>query len=101
MDCEEAESFLKNSLTRKELLYDPTVTRELLNELTHLPLAIAQASAYLNAIQIPIQDYLSLLKNTEQDVVGLLSREFRDDTRYKNLRNSVAATWLVSFDQIR
>ncbi|KAI9706228.1 MAG: hypothetical protein M1812_008242, partial [Candelaria pacifica] len=101
MDCKEAESFLTESLTRKELLYNPTVITDLLNELTHLPLAIAQAAAYLNAMQISIQDYLSLLKNTEQDMVGLLSREFRDDTRYKNSRNSVAATWLISFNQIR
>lgn len=101
MDREEAERFLERSLTRKELLHDQTVTRELLNELTNLPLAIAQAAAYLNAMQISIRDYLSLLRNTEQDTISLLSREFRDDTRYKKSKNSIAATWLISFDQIR
>ncbi|KAL9123952.1 MAG: hypothetical protein Q9217_006671 [Psora testacea] len=101
MDCEEAETFLTKSLTRKEWLRDRTVVTELLNELTNLPLAIAQAAAYLNAMQISIQDYLALLKNTEQDTVSLLSREFRDETRYKKSQNSIATTWLVSFDQIR
>ena len=101
MDSEEAETFLTKSLTRKELLRNRTATTELLHELTNLPLAIAQATAYLNARQISIRDYLFLLRKTEQDMVSLLSREFRDETRYRNSKNSVATTWLVSFDQIR
>lgn len=101
MDCEEAESFLTRSLTHKDLLGDRTVVTELLNELAYLPLAIAQAAAYLNAMQISTREYLSLLRNTEQDMVSLLSREFRDNTRYSNSRNAVATTWLISFDQIR
>ena len=101
MDQKEAETFLSKSLTRKEFLNDQRGTLALLNELTFLPLAIAQAAAYLNAMQISIQEYLSLLRTTEQDTVSLLSREFRDDTRYQNSRNAVAATWRISFDQIR
>lgn len=104
MNDDEAEDFPKKSLTRKELLQDRAVTAELLNELTHLPLAIAQAVAYLNAIQISLRVYLSLLRNTEQDTISLLSREFRDKTRYNNSnhsKNAVAATWLVSFNHIR
>jgi len=104
MDQKEAETFLTRSLTQKELLDDQAGTTALLNELTFLPLAIAQAAAYLNAMQISIQEYLSLLRSTEQETISLLSREFRDGTRYKSSehsKNSVAATWLVSFDQIR
>ena len=101
MDHQEAESFLTRSLTRKDLLNDRMVATDLLNELAFLPLAIAQAAAYLNAMQISIREYLSLLRSTEQDSVSLLSREFRDNTRYRNSRNAVAATWLISFDQIR
>ena len=101
MDQKEAETFLKKSLTQNELLQEQTTVTELLNELAFLPLAIAQAAAYLNAMQSSIPEYLALLRSTEQNIVSLLSREFRDDTRYKNLKNSVAATWLVSFDQIR
>ena len=104
MNDKEAGIFLKKSLTQKELLQDRAATAALLNELTHLPLAIAQAAAYLNIMQISLQEYLSLLRNTEQDTISLLSREFRDETRYKNsehLKNAVAATWLVSFNHIR
>jgi len=101
MDCQEAESFLTRSLTQKDLLNDRAIATELLNELTFLPLAIAQAAAYLNAMQISIREYLSFLRSTEQDTISLLSREFRDNTRYSNSRNVVVATWLISFDQIR
>ena len=101
MDHQEAESFLTRSLIQKDLLNDRTFAIELLNELAFLPLAIAQAAAYLNAMQISIREYLSLLRSTEQNAVSLLSREFGNDTRYRNPRNTVAATWLISFDQIR
>ncbi|KAL8660631.1 MAG: hypothetical protein Q9202_006376 [Teloschistes flavicans] len=101
MDQEEATVFLTNSLTEHELPQDSTIVTELLNELAFLPLAIAQAAAYIYTNQISIPEYLSLLRSTEQDMVSLLSREFHDDTRYKNSRNSIAATWLVSFDRIR
>ncbi|KAL8942228.1 MAG: hypothetical protein Q9211_001495, partial [Gyalolechia sp. 1 TL-2023] len=101
MDPDEAEAFLKQSLIQKEMLQNQEKTTELLNELAFLPLAISQAAAYLNSIQTSIPEYLSLLRSTEQDTVSLLSREFRDDTRYKISKNSIAATWLVSFDQIR
>ncbi|MCJ1381674.1 hypothetical protein MMC17_004785 [Xylographa soralifera] len=104
MDQKEAEAFLVKSLIQKELLDDEAGITALLNELTFLPLAIAQAAAYLNAMQISIQEYLSLLRSTEQETISLLSREFRDGTRYKSSehsKNAVATTWLVSFNQIR
>ena len=101
MDRQEAVSFLEKSLVRKQLLSNDTTTTELLDELTYLPLAIAQAAAYLNRNRIPISEYLRLLRNTEQDIISLMSQEFRDSTRYKNSANAVARTWLVSFDQIR
>ena len=77
---------------------------ELLNELTHLPRAIAQTAAYLNVIQISLREYLSLLKHAEKDTISLLSREFRDETRYRGsglANNAVARTWLISFNYIR
>jgi tetratricopeptide (TPR) repeat protein len=101
MDRQDAATFLTKSLTRKTLLCDDATTTELLDELTYLPLAIAQAAAYLNRNRMPVAKYLQLLRGTEQDLVRLLSREFRDDTRYKQSANAVATTWVVSFSQIR
>jgi hypothetical protein len=34
-------------------------------------------------------------------MVALMSKEFRDNTRYKGIANAVATTWVVSFSQIR
>jgi hypothetical protein len=34
-------------------------------------------------------------------MVAPISKEFRDNTRYKGTANAVATTWLVSFSQIR
>jgi tetratricopeptide (TPR) repeat protein len=100
MDSQEAISFLEKSLIRKDLLRDTAAAAELLDELNHLPLAITQAAAYLNTNQVSVAEYLVLLRGTEQDMIGLMSRTFRDSTRYKGSQNAVATTWLVSFDQI-
>ena len=101
MDRQDAKDFLEKSLIRKDLLGNGAATTELLDELTCLPLAIAQAAAYLNMNRMPIAKYLRLLRNTEQDLVGVMSREFRDDTRYEGSAIAVATTWVVSFSQIQ
>ncbi|KAF2628862.1 hypothetical protein BU25DRAFT_409876 [Macroventuria anomochaeta] len=105
MERHDAADFLTKSLTRKDLLRsDATASKlldELLDDLACLPLAIAQAAAYLNRNRMSIAKYLWLLHNTEQDLVRLMSSEFRDDTRYKDTANAVATTWVVSFSQIR
>ncbi|KAL8329138.1 hypothetical protein RB597_004735 [Gaeumannomyces tritici] len=101
MDPQEAADYLKKLLIRKDLLRDEGESTKLLKELTYLPLAITQAAAYLNTIQVSIAEYLKLLRGTDQDAASLMSREFRDNTRHKGSRNAVATTWLVSFDQIR
>ena len=71
---------------------DSIATTDLFDELVYLPLAIAQAAACLNRNRISIREYLRLLRNMELDLVVLMSREFRDDTRYKGTANAVATT---------
>lgn len=71
------------------------------SELTCLPLAIAQAAAYLNMNGTSIAKYLQLVRNMEHAIVGLMNRELRDDRRYKGSVNAVTMTWVVSFGQIR
>jgi tetratricopeptide (TPR) repeat protein len=101
MDPAEAAAFLENSLIQKDMVLDKAATTELLEELTYLPLAITQAAAYINIKQLPLVEYLELLRGTQQDIINLMSKEFRDNTRYPGSQNAVATTWLVSFDQIR
>jgi tetratricopeptide (TPR) repeat protein len=101
MNRQDAMDFLKISLRNKKHLSNYAIAKELLEELAHLPLAIAQAAAYLNRNSTPIQRYLRLLRNTEKDMVSLLRKEFQDNTRYKESANAVATTWVVSFNQIQ
>ncbi|OAG43855.1 hypothetical protein AYO21_02082 [Fonsecaea monophora] len=105
MSAEEAKSLLEKSLekslVREDLLRNDKGVAELLQELTYLPLAITQAAAYLSRNRVTITKYMELLRGTEQDMVGLMSREFHDSTRPRGSRHAVATTWLVSFHQIR
>jgi hypothetical protein len=98
---EDAAEFLKKSLVRKSLAENSKVTAELLEELTHLPLAIAQAAAYLNINKITIEKYLQLLRSTDQDIISLMSKDFHDHTRYRGSSNAIASTWVVSFGQLQ
>jgi hypothetical protein len=97
----DAINFLEKSLIRISLTEEREEMEELLDELACLPLAIAQAAAYLNMNKTTITKYLRLLRHTEQDTISLMSKEFRDQTRYKGSANAVASTWVVSFSQLR
>ncbi|KAF2008261.1 hypothetical protein BU24DRAFT_382136, partial [Aaosphaeria arxii CBS 175.79] len=99
MSQQDAALLLKKRLG-EGIVYDAATTTELLDELTYLPLAIAQAASYLAIKKTSIARYLQLLRSTEQDLVELMSREFRDDGRHTNSTNAVAKTWVVSFEQI-
>ncbi|KAJ3335862.1 hypothetical protein HDU93_004231, partial [Gonapodya sp. JEL0774] len=102
MDEVEARTFFQNALIRGELASnDPSVTGELLKDLTYLPLAINQAAAYLNTNEpTTCQQYMDILKRTEKDAMELLSVSSNVGDHQKS-DNAVATTWVVSFNRIR
>ena len=101
MDEDVAIQLLQKCLLNPGLVNNRLDTTALLKELTYLSLAIVQAAAYINENRIAFADYLLLLTDQEEDVINLLSEEFEDDGRYDNIKNPVATTWLISFEQIR
>ncbi|KAL3462421.1 hypothetical protein BJX64DRAFT_259111 [Aspergillus heterothallicus] len=101
LDSDTGMKFLENSLIQKELLEQTDASMALLERLTFLPLAIAQAAAYINENGIGISGYLNLLEAQEAEVMEVLSEDFGDETRYEDNQNPVAKTWLISFEQIR
>src|ERR1700722_4769283 len=101
MDETVAAQLLQKCLIDQNLINSQQDTTALLAQLTYLPLAIVQAAAYINENEIALVDYLSLLAEQEEDVVDFFSEEFEDDWGYPNLKNPVAVTWLISFEQIR
>jgi tetratricopeptide (TPR) repeat protein len=101
MDEVAATQLLQKCLINPDLVNNRHDTAVLLAELTYLPLAIAQAAAFINENGITLGCYLSLLAEQEEEVIALLSKEFEDDGRYRNIKNPVATTWLISFEQIQ
>ncbi|KAJ5728271.1 kinesin [Penicillium malachiteum] len=101
IDKETALSMLQKLTSEEELLKDPISANTLLEQLAFLPLAIAQASAYIAKNGLDLSEYLELLQDQESEVVELLSEEFTDQGRYEEIQNPVITTWLVSFKRIQ
>lgn len=101
MSLQEATSFLEKSLLQKDKLQNNGVVAELVEKFTYIPLAIAQAAAYMNMNQASVEEYMRLLRLTDQDMIQLLRRRFRDGTHYHSSQGAVATTWTISFEQIR
>ncbi|RMZ69754.1 kinesin light chain 1 [Pyrenophora seminiperda CCB06] len=97
-----ATQMVRNFLIRKDLVDSrPADTKAMLAWLTHLPLAIAQAAAYINENGITLADYMVLVGCQEEEIIELLTEEFEDDARYSDMKNPVAITWLISFQKIQ
>ena len=81
-------------------LKEPSESEDkLLELLERLPLAIAQAAAYIRKTKVSVQQYLIFFKESEDRQSKLLSEEFGDIYR-SNVPNSVMQTWLISMRQI-
>ena len=101
MSMEEAKLFLEKILGRQAILQNETATTEVLTELTCLPLAIVQASSYMVTKSVSIPRYLAIMRSTNDEIIKLLSNDFKDNTRDETSSNALATTWLVSFKQIQ
>ncbi|KAF1814281.1 HET-domain-containing protein [Eremomyces bilateralis CBS 781.70] len=101
MNSEVASELLQKCLIGHDVAACQTDTETLLLQLTYLPLAIIQAVGYINANGISIADYLSLLNEQDESIIELLSEDFEDEGRYRNIKNPVAITWLISFERIQ
>jgi tetratricopeptide (TPR) repeat protein len=99
MEIGEAHELLETNLNA-QLIGDTESTTRLLDLLANLPLAIKQASAYMNENQISIAEYLKIYESDDDEMIYLLSQEFEDLGRYDNIKNPIAKTWLISFRQI-
>ena len=100
MNPADAKEVLKKSLLRTHLLNEDEAVIKLLKLLSYLPLAIIQAAAYINENSISILSYLALYEGGEEEIIEVLSENFEDQGRYRDMKNPIATTWLISFDQI-
>ncbi|MGA8362962.1 MAG: FxSxx-COOH system tetratricopeptide repeat protein [Solirubrobacteraceae bacterium] len=86
---QESVEFLLNRTHRNE----PDAAKEVAELLGDLPLAVAQAAAYINTQGITLAGYRNRLVN---DTQGMLTRG-----RPHDYKTTVAGTWTLAFEQIR
>ncbi|PNP50290.1 hypothetical protein THARTR1_08998 [Trichoderma harzianum] len=98
MNEEESAQLLRAKL--KDISATMTELSTLSSQLEHLPLALAQAAAFIQETSITVHKYLQLLSNNDMDIVHLLSREFETVGRDTEASQAVAQTWMLSFQQI-
>lgn len=98
MSTEEANELLDKSI-RDASSSDERL--DLLQELDYLPLAITQAMAYMAKRRISMVQYLELFKASDVAKIRLLNHEFSDHGREGRASDSVAKTWMISFDLLK
>lgn len=100
MSSEEAKELLHTGLNENQFS-DDKGTAQLLEQLSFLPLAIRQASAYMACnSSISVSNYLGYCRSNNDTLIRLLSKGFNDQGRYSSTMNPIAKTWLISFQQI-
>ncbi|KAH7314029.1 hypothetical protein BKA65DRAFT_411491, partial [Rhexocercosporidium sp. MPI-PUGE-AT-0058] len=97
MNNKEARKLLQRSLREKQLINNNSSIIKLLELLINLLLVIMQAAAYLNAKDSIINEYLRIYKESNKNVIKLLSKDFEDVRRYPGMKNLIVTTWLISF----
>ncbi|CAH0054254.1 unnamed protein product [Clonostachys solani] len=67
-------------------------------QLEYIPLALVQAAAFMKENSVSIDHYLELLKKRPADLLG---EEFEAVGRDEESLHAVAATWMISYQQIQ
>ncbi|KAK3367009.1 nucleoside phosphorylase domain-containing protein [Lasiosphaeria ovina] len=99
MDEDESGQLLRTILD--EVDFAPEELSMLSSRLEYLPLALVQATAFIQENTTTIGDYLQLIDQSDQNLVDLLSEEFETVGRDSGAPRAVAETWILSFEQIQ
>ncbi|GAB1311975.1 hypothetical protein MFIFM68171_02185 [Madurella fahalii] len=100
MDKEDALTLMRRKLSQHEV---GDGMDELATALEYMPLAIAQAAAYISQTWPPysVLQYLRKFRKSDRQKAGLLSYESGKLRRDASAKNSILITWQISFDHIR
>ena len=74
---------------------------ELLGELVYLPLAISQATAFMEKRRKSVAEYIKLYRGSESTRIRLLGQRFNYHGREARPLESVVTTWWISFNYIK
>jgi hypothetical protein len=92
---------LQNRLTTPLSHVEQQETMHLLEQLSYLPLAIAQAAAHMNAAGITVQQYQAQLEQHKQAALDYVGDASEGEQLEYDLRKTVAATLSLSISQVR
>jgi hypothetical protein len=100
MDYEHAMGLLRKKLQGD---FNEEDAKTLIKVLDYMPLAISQATAFINqrAPHTSISKYLQDLQKSDADRARLLNKNILDNRRDGKASNSIIATWKISFESIR
>ncbi|KAF2727809.1 HET-domain-containing protein [Polyplosphaeria fusca] len=101
MTSSTAQEMLENHLRISLLGIKQQEAQLLLHELSYLPLAIVQATAYINTRNITIQEYRSQVDRQREAILERSSELTEDGPQEYNTTGPVTTTLLISLDQIR
>ena len=99
MSVLESKSLLLENLEEGD--YDDHELTELVEVLENLPLALVQAAAFIGEKSQLISEYLQTYRGSDWSKIRLLSQNFEDSERDPDIKNPVAVTWMISFEQIK
>jgi len=79
---------------------DEQAVGNLIDFLSHLPLAITGAAAFMLETSTSPSDYWSLIQESDKQAKRLLSSEFRVLAREADMTESILSTFFITFDRI-
>ncbi|KAI1840264.1 hypothetical protein JX266_013545 [Neoarthrinium moseri] len=79
---------------------DTASTESLLAVSMCLPLVVKQAMEYMKETRASTTRYLKNCYRSNKDQIKLLSRDFKDSSRYCDIANPITTTWLNSFQHV-
>lgn len=101
MTPDASQQMLEKHLNTSFLGSEKHEAKLLLQELSFLPLAIVQAAAYINTRNIPLPSYRSRLLKQKEESLERSNESSEGKLRDCNTKSPVAATLIISLDQVR
>ncbi|KDN60507.1 hypothetical protein CSUB01_06094 [Colletotrichum sublineola] len=97
---DEADQMLRSMLEESDASISAEDASALSSRLEHLPLALAQAAAFIQENEISIRQYIKLLEQSDTSLVNHLSEPFEAVGRDSSTPHALSATWIISFEHI-
>ena len=101
MSSDDSTKLVQSMLTDVRDSHDDVLSK-LVQQLERLPLALAQAAAFIQEESISVQEYVAMFDSSAVSAGRLLNQDFEASGRDSDVvPNAIAKTWMLSFDNIQ